>query len=109
MARKTSRADRPSEDKDLAELAFSTVCVWCTHWEPSILGRYCAAFPRSSGKQIPDAIWMAKNNHVKPYPGDHGVQFEPAPEGIETMKRENPALAKAWAEKEARGGTPSVT
>ena len=34
----------------------------------------CKAFP---GK-IPDGIAYGKNLHTKPYPGDHGIQFEAA-------------------------------
>lgn len=32
----------------------------------------CAAFPDG----IPDEITTGKNMHLKPYPGDHGVQYE---------------------------------
>jgi hypothetical protein len=35
----------------------------------------CDAFPDG----IPAEIWTGKNLHDKPYPGDHGVQFEPVP------------------------------
>jgi len=57
---------------------FSDVCNKCKHYKPGssnegkgILGT-CKAFP----KGIPDDIWIGKNNHKKPYKGDHGIQFE---------------------------------
>lgn len=34
----------------------------------------CTAFPAG----IPDLILLDKFDHTKPYPGDHGVRFEPA-------------------------------
>lgn len=34
----------------------------------------CAAFPGG----IPGEIVTGKNMHTAPYPGDHGVRFEPA-------------------------------
>lgn len=33
---------------------------------------YCSAFP----DRIPDDIAYGDNLHLKPYPGDHGIQYE---------------------------------
>ena len=49
---------------------FDSKCILCSHY---LLARACLAFPQS----IPDEIWEARNDHALPYPGDHGIQFEP--------------------------------
>ena len=38
----------------------------------------CEAF----GDEIPGEVLAGRNRHLKPYPGDNGVQFEPI-EGAE--------------------------
>ena len=57
------------------EPLLSEVCTWCTHLrlsaDPDRLG--CDAFP--SG--IPDELWNARSIHDAPYPGDHGITFDP--------------------------------
>jgi len=53
----------------------SPVCLKCQHFRRE-LGLPCAAFP----KGIPDEILVGGNKHDKPYPGDHGIQFEPREE-----------------------------
>ena len=54
----------------------SFACDECKH----LLGyRRCDAFPAKNG--IPFEIWAIEpdeeNPHLKPYRGDHGIQFEP--------------------------------
>jgi hypothetical protein len=47
-------------------------CFRCKHFiETPHLA--CAAYP--SG--IPDAILTDEHDHIRPYPGDHGIRFEP--------------------------------
>jgi hypothetical protein len=53
-------------------------CFACAHLDRS--GTYsllrCRAFP----DEIPVLIQMNKHDHRKPYPGDHGIHFEPMAE-----------------------------
>ncbi len=44
-------------------------CKWLRRGAPM----KCEAFP--SG--IPNPILLAEVDHLEPYPGDHGIQFEP--------------------------------
>lgn len=48
------------------------VCMKCKHYHRSS-GALCNAFPEG----IPDEIWYHRNPHTAPFPGDHGIQFEP--------------------------------
>jgi hypothetical protein len=43
------------------------------HGDTTEPGFQCDAFP----KGIPDAIIFGDTDHRKPYPGDHGIRFEP--------------------------------
>lgn len=57
-------------------------CCRCRHFDtsdPSGPAR-CKAFPDGDG--IPAEIFLNKVDHHDPFPGDHGVRFEPA-EGAE--------------------------
>jgi hypothetical protein len=48
------------------------LCLACVHLRP---GLTCGAFP----DRIPVAILDGRVDHRQPYPGDHGIQFEPLP------------------------------
>jgi len=50
--------------------AFSEVCTYCKNLIDTNK-RVCKAFDT-----IPMAIWLGKSKHLKPFPGDHGIQFE---------------------------------
>jgi hypothetical protein len=52
----------------------SRVCTPCRHFRPR-QGRTCAAFPARDS--IPMPIWLGEHDHRTPYPGDHGIRFEP--------------------------------
>lgn len=51
------------------------MCYQCKHFleeSDGIWGYHCRAFP----DDIPDEIFSCAVDHRKPYPGDHGIQFE---------------------------------
>lgn len=54
-------------------LMFSPVCTHCKYIDLESIEHKCLAYP----SHIPDKIWFGKNDHKNPYPGDHGIQFEP--------------------------------
>jgi len=55
--------------------AMSKVCTYCRHWDRSQAPEHvCAAFPEG----IPLEIWVGRNWHEDPFPGDHGIRFEKA-------------------------------
>jgi hypothetical protein len=55
------------------------LCFTCKHFDRNqprgVLK--CAAFP----SRIPEAILLADANHREPYPGDHGIRYEPQANG----------------------------
>ncbi len=56
-----------------------------------VLGGYCVKCKYLKDRKeykckafdvIPETIWNGDNDHIKPYPGDNGIQFEPAEEEL---------------------------
>ena len=47
-------------------------CMKCRHLT-SYADRTCSAY----SEEIPYPIWSGRADHAAPYPGDHGVIFEP--------------------------------
>lgn len=59
-------------DNDVRDPFYSPVCTTCRHLD--VEGdQTCRAFPQG----IPAVIWRGDNMHRRPYPGDHGIQYEP--------------------------------
>jgi hypothetical protein len=53
------------------------LCLTCVHYgRPPVGGLPCKAFP----KGIPDDILSSKVIHTAPYPGDHGIRYQPVNE-----------------------------
>jgi hypothetical protein len=55
-------------------------CFDCKHlarFRPGELS-HCTAFP----DEIPDDIFKNRHDHRQPYPGDHGIRFEPSESAI---------------------------
>ena len=58
------------------DVILNPTCFYCKHLRDFEPGRgffTCRAFPRG----IPQEIVTWKVDHTKPYPGDHGIQYEP--------------------------------
>lgn len=62
------------------------MCMVCKHYTPyepakrtgekcQGFGYTCEAFPDG----VPEELMWKYYDHRKPYPGDHGIQFEPQP------------------------------
>ena len=64
-------ADGP---EGLAQLGMKSLCLSCIHREPHAWT--CAAFPDG----IPNEIIGGRVPHTSPYPGDHGIRYEPLSE-----------------------------
>lgn len=61
--------------RDAAEELFGySPCLHCTNFIDDVLAEnnHCKAFPN----RIPDEIFMGRNLHKEPYPGDNGVLFD---------------------------------
>ena len=65
--------------RDIMELKNLGVplCTFCKHLQYYKGGYYCHAF---GDERIPQKILLNRRIHDKAYPGDHGIQFEPADE-----------------------------
>ena len=80
----------------------SAVCAFCRH---QFRYRRCAAFPDG----IPLAIWLGKDTHQAPYPGDHGIRFAPVPGAKVTTPQVTEGDKVLWPlidEEEAREPQP---
>ncbi len=71
------------QDKNLLEASEELFgcycpCMRCKHYIKEPGSVYCKAFPNGDG--IPEEIFFGENLHKEPYPGDHGIQFEPIEE-----------------------------
>ena len=59
-------------------MPISGQCPSCIHFRPGNTPQdrpTCAAFPRG----IPTVILSGQHDHRTPYPGDHGIRYEPRP------------------------------
>lgn len=51
-------------------------CAFCKHYQPGAALPARSAFP----ERIPQEIFFEGRDHSKPYPGGHGILFEPIDE-----------------------------
>lgn len=61
---------------------FSPMCNYCKHYTAMPNSPDCEAFPDG----IPNDILDEKPPHTSPYPGDHGMLFEPDMDRIESVR-----------------------
>ncbi|HQF16016.1 MAG: hypothetical protein A4E45_00649 [Methanosaeta sp. PtaB.Bin039] len=63
--------------RDAAEELFGySPCLHCRNFIKDVYaeGVHCRAF---TDIDIPEEIFFGRNLHKDPYPGDHGIQFDP--------------------------------
>lgn len=48
------------------------ICWTCKNYTQDPTKNTCKAFP----DEIPEAIYLGRVKHTKPYPGDNGIQYE---------------------------------
>ncbi len=85
---KSLRERAASDDSEFRYFGSSPVCHECRH-RIGYGDLACAAFP----DRIPEEIWNGQRNHNAPYPGDHGIQFEPMTEADRERNRQLAAEA----------------
>ena len=53
------------------EVVQGGICDRCLHYKADTVS--CTAFPEG----VPSVILVGQFNHMTPFPGDHGIRFEP--------------------------------
>lgn len=76
----------------MSYIGASAQCMGCRHYDrigsttDGLLTKavgYCTAYPQEdeTSPGIPMPIWSMQVDHRQPYPGDHGIQWEPKTPG----------------------------
>jgi hypothetical protein len=74
---------RTCEGKGVGITSAEKLCDLCKHRHPGSHPPACAAYP----DRIPLAIRLMQVDHRQPYPGDHGIRFEPTDGSPETQAK----------------------
>lgn len=70
------------DDSEFSIPKYSPICTYCAHALRQ--GRKCSAFD----DLIPLEIWTGEHTHRTPYPGDHGIVFEWAPDVVPAAREQ---------------------